>query len=181
MKTNKFEQIEKKIMNVMDNIEYGFLDECGNNIINVDYEKWDNEFYNFYYLLSPEELLQKKCGVCWDQVELERKLFNDNNIDVKSYFIFSHISDENLPSHTFLVYKNDDFYCWFEHSWAIYKGIHKYSSLENLLLDVKVKFLKENKVSGDSKTYIYEYNKPKKHLSCLDFYKYCESQKLINI
>ena len=30
--------------------------------------------------MSPEELLNKKIGVCWDQVELERKLFEENNI-----------------------------------------------------------------------------------------------------
>ena len=177
----KMDIIENKVMDIMEDIEYGFLDEFGNNIINVDYDKWENEFYNFYYLLSPDELLEKKCGVCWDQVELERKLFNDNDIDVKTYFIFSHISDENLPSHTFLVYKNKDFYYWFEHSWGIYKGIHKYDSLNNLLLDVKSKFLKENNVPETAKTYVYEYSKPKKHLSCLEFYKYCESQKFVEI
>ena len=30
--------------------------------------------------MSPEELLIKKVGVCWDQVELERKLFEDNDV-----------------------------------------------------------------------------------------------------
>ena len=29
-------------------------------------------FNKVYYLMPPEELLNKKVGVCWDQVELER-------------------------------------------------------------------------------------------------------------
>ena len=59
----------KKIMNVMEQIEYGFLDNNGNNIFNN--VKPECIFNKVYYLMSPEELLNKKVGVCWDQVELE--------------------------------------------------------------------------------------------------------------
>ena len=37
----------ENIMSIMDNIEYGFKDENGNNII-YDTEKWDNNFNDFY-------------------------------------------------------------------------------------------------------------------------------------
>ena len=67
----------ENIMSIMDNIEYGFKDENGNNII-YDTEKWDNNFNDFYYLQTSDELLKSKCGVCWDQTELERELFKDN-------------------------------------------------------------------------------------------------------
>ena len=95
-------------MDKLNSIEYGFKDKNGNNLINS--ERWDKDFYKFYFLLSPEELLSSKCGVCWDQVELERKLFNDANIDCDTYFIY--IDDnENLPSHTFLTFQlNDKYY-----------------------------------------------------------------------
>lgn len=59
-----------KIMDTLNNIEYGFKDKNGNNLINS--EIWDKEFHNFYYLLSPEELLDSKCGVCWHK----RKITN---------------------------------------------------------------------------------------------------------
>ena len=72
---------------IMNQMDYGFKDSSGQNIIN-NLEKWDNEFDKFYYLQTPEELLISKCGVCWDQVELERKLFSDNNINFKTYFIY---------------------------------------------------------------------------------------------
>lgn len=68
------------IMNLMDSIEYGFKDENGESIINANPQKWDDEFY----LQTPDELLKSKCGVCWDQVELERKLFQDNKVTVHS-------------------------------------------------------------------------------------------------
>ena len=74
-------KIINKIMSIMDNIEYGFKDEFGNNIKDTNPQKRENDFFNtVYYLQTPEELLKSKCGVCWDQVELERKLFQENNI-----------------------------------------------------------------------------------------------------
>ena len=143
-----------KIFSVMNQIEYGFKDPSGQNIIN-DLNKWDNEFDKFYYLQTPEELLTSKCGVCWDQVELERKLFSDSNINFKTYFIYI-IDNDMLPSHTFLVYNDDKNYYWFEHSWGEYKGIHKYNSIKNLFDDVIYKFKSSHKeVSDGSKVFLY--------------------------
>ena len=168
-----------EIMNIMNTIEYGFKDENGKNIINTNPQKWDDEFYKFYYLQTPEELLKSKCGVCWDQVELERKLFYDNNIEVKTYFIYI-VDNDMLPSHTFLTYENNNKHYWFEHSWGIYKGIHEYESELELLLDIKKIFKKEhNYVSENFFLYIYEYEKPKEHITCDEFYEYIETQKLI--
>lgn len=172
--------IEEKIMKIMDDIEYGFLDEDGNNIINVNPKKWDEEFYEFYYLLAPEELLEKKCGVCWDQVELERKIFEENGIYVKTYFICTY-DGSNLPSHTFLTYEKDNNFYWFEHSWGIYKGIHKYNNKKELLLDVKKKFINSHNASKDAYTFVYEYEKPQEHITCQEYYNYCETQKLVKL
>ncbi len=167
------------IMNLMDTIEYGFLDEFGNNIVN-NTKKWDDEFYDFYYLLSPDELLEKKCGVCWDQVELERTLFEEKNFKVKTYFICTYDGD-NLPSHTFLTYEKNNSFYWFEHSWNTYKGIHQYTSEKELLKDVKNKFINSNITSKEAFTFIYEYQKPPFHISCKKYYEYCETQKLIKL
>lgn len=171
----------KEIMNVLEDINYGFKDEKGNNIIDSDPKKWHEEFYKFYYLQTPEELLISKCGVCWDQVELERALFEKENIKIKTYFIF--LQDGNdLPSHTFLVFKDNSKYYWFEHSWGIYKGIHEYDSELELLADVKEKFIQShNYVSEYSKFYLYEYQVPVKHIKCDDFYKYIETQKRVEL
>ena len=171
-----------EIMDELRNIEYGFKDKNGANLINS--ESWDKNFYNFYYLLSPEELLHSKCGVCWDQVELERKLFNDANINCDTYFIY--IDDnENLPSHTFLIFQLNDKYYWFEHSWYDMKGIHEYNNIKALLNDVKNKFIdsRKNEINSNLnyETFIYKYNKPKYHISCDEFYSYIKTQERINI
>ena len=171
--------IENEIMESMAGIEYGFLDENGNNIIN-DTKKWDEEFFEFYFLQSYEELLKTKCGVCFDQVEFERYIFNKNNVEVKTYFIVTYDNDM-LPSHTFLTYEKNKKYYWFEHSWGIYRGIHEYNSLQDLLKDVKEKFINFNKTSKDAETSIYEYSIPPKHLSCMEFYNHCESSKKIEV
>lgn len=171
-----------EIMDELRNIEYGFKDKNGANLINS--ESWDKNFYNFYYLLSPEELLHSKCGVCWDQVELERKLFNDANINCDTYFIY--IDDnENLPSHTFLIFQLNDKYYWFEHSWYDMKGIHEYNNIKALLNDVNNKFIdsRKNEINSNLnyETFIYKYNKPKYHISCDEFYSYIKTQERINI
>ena len=175
----KMEQKINSIMNLMDSIEYGFKDENGENIINANPQKWEDEFYKFYYLQTPDELLKSKCGVCWDQVELERKLFQDNNINFKTYFIYI-VDNDMLPSHTFLTYENNNKHYWFEHSWGAYKGIHEYESELELLLDIKSIFMSEHSyVSGNCFLYIYEYQKPKEHITCDEFYEYIDTQKLI--
>ena len=171
-----------EIMDELRNIEYGFKDKNGANLINS--ESWDKDFYKFYFLLSPEELLSSRCGVCWDQVELERKLFNDANIDCDTFFIY--IDDnENLPSHTFLIFQLNDKYYWFEHSWYDMKGIHEYNNIKALLNDVKNKFIdsRKNEINSNLnyETFIYKYNKPKYHISCDEFYSYIKTQERINI
>ena len=163
------------IMDILNEIEYGFKDKFGNNLIN-DLDKWNN-FNDFYYLQEPEELLNSKCGVCWDQVELERYLFNKEGIYVRTYFIYMDDKD-NLPSHTFLIYEENNRYYWFEHSWNKYKGIYEYFDLNSLLNDVKNKFKEEYNLDGV--LYLYEYRKPKKHIRCNDFYKYIETEKRID-
>ena len=168
-------------MDSLNDIEYGFKDENGVNLI--DSEKMDTDFSSFCYLLSPEELLISKCGVCWDQVELERKLFNDSGIDCDTYFIY--IDDKKgLPSHTFLTFQLGGKYYWFEHSWYDMKGVHEYDSLKALLSDVKIKFVDSRKneidMSLNYDIYIYKYRRPKYHISCDEFYDFIRTQERIS-
>lgn len=164
------------IMNILDTINYGFLDNDGNNIF--DDKDSEDKFNQVYYLLSPDELLNKKVGVCWDQVELERKLFNESNIECKTYFIY--LDDNNyLPSHTFLVFKNNGKFYWFEHSWYDYRGIYEYNTLNELLIDIEDKFRdsKKDEVDSNLDIHIYDYLKPKYNINCDEFYQYIHTQK----
>ena len=57
----------KEIMNILNNIEYGYVDINGK--IHFDIDK---NFSQVYKLQNPKEIFKNGVGVCWDQVELER-------------------------------------------------------------------------------------------------------------
>lgn len=162
--------IEEKIMAIMSTIEYGV-------------DKPDNADFKTYHLLEPTELLTIKCGICWDQVELERYLFEQEHIATTTYYICMYNDDDDyLPTHTFLTYQKNNKCYWFEHAWEKYQGIHEYNTLKELLLDVKTKFILDNNgQENNSLTFVYEYQKPPKHLSYQEFYDYMETQKLIKL
>lgn len=170
--------IANEIMQSITNIEYGFPDEDGSNIMTKDFDRWDNDFFEFYYLQTLEELQQSKIGVCWDLVELERKLFEDEGVSVSTYFICSY-NDEELPSHTILVFKSNEEYFWFEYSWGQMRGIHKYNDISSLLEDVVDKFVSFHGITEEGITKVVKYDAPPSHIGCLGFYSYCKEQKTI--
>lgn len=161
----------KDIMDTLEQITYGWLDKYNK----VHYEV-DNYFSDNYILQSPTQVLKNKVGVCWDQVELERYLFKDTSLEIDTYFIV-HYDNDKCPTHTFLVYKKDNKVYHFEHSWNKYKGIHEYNSLNELLKDIREKFITTelNNVYNKNNLVIYKYTKPKYNIGVLDFYKHCEN------
>ena len=168
---------EKDALNIMDDITYGWVDK------NKHIHLLDNAlFLDNYRLQTPQEILKNKVGVCWDQVELERYLFKNNAWNIKTYFIV-HYDDVICPTHTFLTFEKNNKYYWFEHAWEKFRGIYEYNSLDELLKDVKNKFIKnelKNNYQKD-KLIIYEYKKPNYHLSVAEFYRYCENGKVIDL
>jgi len=122
------------------NIEYGYVGRENNYIYSSGDVNFDNNFDNEYFLQTPEQLLSSKRGVCWDQAELERFWFLKKEYESKVYFLmFAKEKLNNLPTHTFLVYKNNDKFYWFENSFGSQKGIHEYEDFDSLIEDVKEK------------------------------------------
>ncbi len=167
---------ELEVMNLMQDIEYGWIDKD-----NKKHSFVNELFADNYILQSPKEVIKNKIGVCWDQVELERYYFKGNDWNIKTYFIV-HYDDDKCPTHTFLTYKKNDKYYWFEHSWERFKGIYEYNTEKDLLLDVKDKFIKYelNNLYNDERLLLYEYKKPNYHISVNEFYNYCEKGKNID-
>lgn len=167
------EQIKSVIdlMNFLENIKYGWMDI--NQNIYLDTEKG---FKKKYVLSKPEEVIENKVGICYDQVELERVVFKNSGIKFNTYFMV-YYDAKKLFTHTFIVYEENEKFYWFEHAWEAYKGIHEFMSLFDLLKDIKDKFQKYNKLRNMDLDYlcIYKYKKPKQHISLKDFYKHCEN------
>ena len=163
----------EKILRKLDNIKYGFVFN-NKNIYPEESNNWNPNFSKLYHLQSPQELIKNKYGVCWDQVELERFYLSEKKLESKSFFIIAYDNNQE-PTHTFIVVKSDKYY-WLEHSWEPYRGIFEYESLNDLLIDVKNKFEKSIQ-KNNIKNYelaIYEYDKPKYNINCLEFIEHCE-------
>lgn len=90
--------------------------------IKIDY---DNDSPDSKYIVKlPKDVLKSGKGICYDIVELERKLFNYINYKFKTFFAYENLPITNSLTHTFLVFKENNKYFWFELSWESYKGIH---------------------------------------------------------
>lgn len=87
----------------------------------IEYDDFGDE--DDYIVQTPEGLLASMKGVCYDQVELERKVLSD--YEPSTYFSYRGLPIEDNPTHTFLVYKEDGGYYWFENSWAVQRVIRR--------------------------------------------------------
>ncbi|MEG1306079.1 MAG: ASCH domain-containing protein, partial [Bacilli bacterium] len=160
----------EEILEMMNDIEYGWMDKNKKKQYNIN-----DKFSSLYLLASPKETINNKVGVCFDQTEVERFYFKNSGYVFKTYFII-YYSQKVCPSHTFLVYEEDNNYYWFEHAWKEYIGIHKYSNIDDLLIDVRQKFSSKelNKNFNINNLVIREYSKPKYGISVDEFFRHCE-------
>ena len=175
------EKVLETIMDKMNEINYGF-NLNNQNIYPQDDKQWSNNFSKQYFLQSPQELINSKLGVCWDQVELERYYFEQEKIQCDSYFIVEYDGVE-YPTHTFMIITLNGKYYWFEHSWEPYRGIKKFDTIELALLDIKTKFKKMlmNRNISFEEISIYKYEKPIYGINSNDFFKHCEQGEKIII
>ena len=136
------------LMNLLDDIEYGWMDIDKNRYINTE-----KGFKKKYVLQKPEDVMENKVGNCYDQVELERLVFKDLGLKFNTYFMI-YYDAKKLYTHTFVVYEEKEKFYWFEHAWELNKGVHEYLSLYDLLKDVKEKFQKFNKLRNMDSDYL---------------------------
>ena len=167
---------EYEIMNLMDDIDYGWVDKNDKKHID-DFDTFSDD----YTLQSPKQIMKSKIGVCWDQVELERYYFNSCS-NIKTFFLVYYDGDK-CPTHTFLTFEKNEKYYWFEHSYKKFRGIHEYNSLKDLLLDVREKFIKDELDNKYKKMnlVLHEYKKPKYNISVQEFYRHCDYGNYIDL
>lgn len=117
-----------------ENIKYGWLGTDGKiRIYSMQ------EFRQYYKTLSLEETLDKKIGVCIEQVYLMHHLMNKIGIESKMYCTRMY-EDENFNDleaaermHCFLLYFIDDKVFQIEHPNGERKGIYEYESEEDAI------------------------------------------------
>lgn len=168
-----------ELMDFMDkNITYGFVSRSGRIYVDRD-DDWNKDWYTKCIIQGAEEILKTGVGTCWDQVELERKWFQEHDYQFMTIFSWFEINKpNNYPTHTFLAYKENNKWYWFEHSFSSQKGIHEFGSLEKLIESVESKQLEYAVKSGVAKekdgklikSYIYK--KPKTNLGVNDYIKH---------
>jgi len=144
-------------------------DELFNYLSDIKYDRHTKE--EDYIVKTPEEVLQTRKSICYDQVELERYFFERWKYQFKTFFIYGGLPIENNETHTVLIFKENNKYYWFEHSWEKFRSIQgpfdSYDSAVQKCCDELAKNWKINKI------YYIEYNKPNKtHLNANQFANY---------
>ncbi|MBQ6285623.1 MAG: hypothetical protein IJK67_04865 [Bacilli bacterium] len=180
----KFDRIDspQELLKYMDmNIKYGFVGKNGRKYFNQFSEEW-NDWYEQCIVQTGEEMLKSGIGTCWDQVELERLWFEKNNYEIKTIFIWFEVNYENnYPTHTFLLFKKNNKWYWFEHAFESYKGIHQFDNIQEAIDYVITKQLeyavKNNIAKLEDKKLIvaYEYTKLEKPIGVDEYFKHVTS------
>lgn len=172
------------------NIKYGVIDKNGK------YYDWNLD--NFQEVCNHDwkfregkEIATIGIGHCWDQTELERTWFKQNNDKIKTIFIFfEHNTKYPYGCHTYLIYKNknNDKWYWFEHADNQNKGIHEFKNEEEAILAQMKTHIEYNKSLGFpmneeviSWIRIYEFLPPEKGVNNQGYLKNIFSKNSINI
>ncbi|MBR1413447.1 MAG: hypothetical protein IJ574_02105 [Bacilli bacterium] len=181
---NDIKTPEKLLVYMSNNINYGYLGKNG-RVYHYDDEDFNSAWYSQYILESKEDLLKNLCGNCFDQVEFERDWFLKNNYEIKTIYEMVLLDyDNEYPTHSFLIFKYDDNWFWFENSDFNNRGIHKFSSLDELLnyqYKRYVEYLKTFNITIEEidEIIITEFNEPEKHITAKEYLEHVIDSKLL--
>lgn len=151
-------------------IKYGWYDKVGR----LHESLKEGNFSKNYRMQYIDEVKKHKCSICWDLCEVERDFFE--NTDYPFMTVFAVLKKyKKKPCHTFLVFKNNDKFYWFEASWEKKKGVREYDTLEELFDDIREDFdeFTRGKVFDKKDIEFYKYRKPRERIGCNGFYIHC--------
>ena len=176
-------QTPEELLNFMSNkINYGYLGKNG-RVYHYNDSDFNLDWYEQYILENKDDILKNLYGNCWDQVELERNWFLKKGYEIKTFFEMVKLDYENeYPTHSFLVYRDNDCWYWFENSDFHNKGIHKFNTLEELLkyqYKKYVAFLKTFHITNEEidKIVVTEFYKPKEHISAKEYLNHVNGKR----
>lgn len=171
---------EDKLLDFMsNNIHYGFLGKNNKIYKDPNSKEWQDDWYKECIVQSGESLILTSYGTCWDQVELERLWFEKNGITHRTIFMwFETGTPSNLPTHTFLIYKKNKKWYWFENAFEANRGIFEFNNEIEAINYVKQKQLEyaidyySAKIEDLKILKTYEYSKPSSNLGVEEFFSH---------
>lgn len=166
-------------------LKYGWVDQAGKRHLGPNDQPG-------FRLQSPSAVLESRLAICWEQTELQRAWFMQHHIACQTYLLYYYLSDDNCPSHSILVYREGEQYCWFEPMFQdtpiIYYGIHRYATLDALLADFRQCFTHNNQLlhilpsSPHPQNFrLYRYTQPEFSIDDTEFYQHCRQGESITI
>ena len=176
----------EELLEFMSKINYGYLGKNG-RVYHYDDADFNLDWYNQYILESSDDILKNLYGNCWDQVELERFWFLENGYNIKTIYEMVKLDyDNDYPSHSFLVYQDNNYWYWFENADFNNRGIHKFNSLDELLsyqYQKYVDYLKIFNIKDDEieKIIVTEFDKPKEHISAKDYLNHVNNSEIVKL
>ncbi len=168
------------------NIDYGYLGK-NNRVYHYNDSDFDSEWYEQYILENSEELVNNSYGNCFDQVEFERDWFLKNGYEIKTIYEMVKLDYNNVyPTHSFLAYKDNDCWFWFENADFDNRGIHKFNTFEELLnyqYEKYVEFLKTFNITNEEleRIIVTDFEKPKEHISAEEYLNHVINSRQIKI
>lgn len=134
------------------NIKYGFVSSIDNKAyrrkeLNND-ELYDEILFKSYFLQTPKQLLENKCGLCYDQVEFAKRWFINHGYEVMTYY-------SDYKNHVILIYKDKDTYNLFERTIPLHNSIYRGKTLQDVL-NIYKNMQFENKDVDTIKLYRYD-------------------------
>ena len=91
--------------------KYGLIDfEKGKPWRDTHTSTTDKDYGNYWRLLTPEQIVKYKCGICYDLSQMADVLLTKWHIEHKRVFAYCQDSDTESsdPTHDFCVYKDND-------------------------------------------------------------------------
>ena len=131
-----------KFNNQLNKFDYGIIIGAKKYTRDADISKYISK----YITIPPDIFEWYQCGTCWDYVEYEAKIFEEQfhfkftidhlEKDREFSLYFMQIDDDKkCPTHTWLAFRNHGKIYLFESSWKSQMGITKYNTEEEMVND----------------------------------------------